>query len=229
MKTMKPTTGFGETFQYSNLMVSAGEFAAGHARSPKQKLGPAYDAAMKELVFGPLGMKFDNVRLRQSRQVRPRRAPSVRPARRAGGRADRGRGVDDSGAARRRGLVPTVRDLSRVILLELGKGTIGGKEIVSEANMLERRKQQVNIDQRAGLRPRAGRRRPRTACQWVTHGGGTARVPLGAPGPARARRRPRHPYQRRRRRCLQPGGRAPPDGAPVRRKARRHRRTWPRR
>jgi len=29
LATMKPTTGFGETFQYSNALVSAGGFAAG--------------------------------------------------------------------------------------------------------------------------------------------------------------------------------------------------------
>jgi CubicO group peptidase (beta-lactamase class C family) len=57
MKTMMPTTGFGETFQYSNMLVMAGGYAAAHALFPKLKLGPAFDRAMQEQVFGPLGMK----------------------------------------------------------------------------------------------------------------------------------------------------------------------------
>jgi len=56
MKTMKPTTAFGDTFQYSNLMVSAGGFASAHAFDPKRSLGDAYDAAMHDKVFEPIGM-----------------------------------------------------------------------------------------------------------------------------------------------------------------------------
>ena len=37
MKTMTPTTGFGDTYQYSNLMVAAGGFAAAHAADPDQR------------------------------------------------------------------------------------------------------------------------------------------------------------------------------------------------
>ncbi len=57
MKEMKPTTGFGETFQYSNYLVAAGGYAA--ARSFRQgSLKDAYEEAMRELVFNPLDMKM---------------------------------------------------------------------------------------------------------------------------------------------------------------------------
>ena len=57
MKEMKPTTGFGETFQYSNYLVAAGGYAA--ARSFRRgSLKDAYEEAMGELVFNPLDMKM---------------------------------------------------------------------------------------------------------------------------------------------------------------------------
>jgi CubicO group peptidase (beta-lactamase class C family) len=172
MKTMKPTTALGETFQYSNLMVSAGGFAAGHARSPKLKLGPAYDAAMKELVFGPLGMKsttFDFGKAARSDHAAPhpfdlRGEPVAVPI----AAEEWTIPVRPAGAA-----WSNVRDLSRVILLELGKGTIGGKEIVSEVNMLARRDQQVKITSELGygLGLVVGTAH---GVQVLRHGGGTA-------------------------------------------------------
>src|SRR5260370_12416076 len=57
MKEMKPTTGFGETFQYSNYLVAAGGYAA--ARSFRQgSLEGAYEEAMRGFVFDPLDMKM---------------------------------------------------------------------------------------------------------------------------------------------------------------------------
>jgi CubicO group peptidase (beta-lactamase class C family) len=144
MKTMVPTTGFGETFQYSNLMVSAGGFAAAHAQWPDLKLGPAYDKAMQQLVFGPLRMTsttFDFKKVAKSdhasshgQNLRGKYEPialkneemvlAVRPA----------------GAA-----WSNLRDLERVLLLELGKGKLDGQQVVSEANLMRRRAPMVKI------------------------------------------------------------------------------------
>lgn len=52
----QPTSAFGDTYQYSNLMAAAGGFLGGHVRFPHEELGSAYDRAMQELVFDPLGM-----------------------------------------------------------------------------------------------------------------------------------------------------------------------------
>src|SRR5204863_4608096 len=61
MREMKPTTKLGETFQYSNLMVAAGGFAAAHAFAPDRPLAAAYAAAMDAKIFGPIGMTSTTV------------------------------------------------------------------------------------------------------------------------------------------------------------------------
>ena len=53
----EPTSGFGEVFQYSNLMASAAGYIGAHIVHPERELGAAYDAAMLEKIFGPLGMR----------------------------------------------------------------------------------------------------------------------------------------------------------------------------
>ena len=56
LATMRPTSQFGELYQYSNLMADAAGFAGAHALYPQLELGAAYNAAMQTLVFDPLGM-----------------------------------------------------------------------------------------------------------------------------------------------------------------------------
>lgn len=53
----QPTSDFGDTFQYSNLMAAAAGFFGGHVAYPQRELGAAYDAVMQRLVFDPLGMR----------------------------------------------------------------------------------------------------------------------------------------------------------------------------
>jgi len=145
MKTMKPTTGFGETFQYSNLMVSAGGFAAAHAYAPKAKLGAAYDDAMQALVFKPLGMTsttldFKKVARAEHAAPHPRDLHGepvavpiaaeewVLPVRPAGGAWS------------------SVHDMARVLQLELARGKLDGKQLVAEEQLLARRKPQIKIN-----------------------------------------------------------------------------------
>jgi CubicO group peptidase (beta-lactamase class C family) len=61
MRQMSPTTGFGETFQYSNYLVAAGGYAAAHSYAHDLPLQDAYERAMRELVFEPLGMSHTSV------------------------------------------------------------------------------------------------------------------------------------------------------------------------
>ncbi len=56
LASTEPTSGFGEMFQYSNVMAAAAGYVGGHIAHPDRELGAAYDAAMQEQVFGPLGM-----------------------------------------------------------------------------------------------------------------------------------------------------------------------------
>jgi CubicO group peptidase (beta-lactamase class C family) len=145
MKRMVPTTGFGETFQYSNTMVSTGGYVAAHALHPELKLGPAYDKAMQEEVFGPLGMgatTFDFAAATKRNHALPHAhalSPEYRPIPLAWERAVVS--VRPAGAA-----WSNVRDMSRYLLVELGKGaTPDGKRFVSEENLLKRREPQVKI------------------------------------------------------------------------------------
>lgn len=149
MKTMVPTTGFGETFQYSNTMVSTGGYVAAHALSPKLKLGPAYDAAMQAKVFGPLGMRattFDFAKAKRQNHALPHAhawGPEYKPFPLAWEEAVIS--VRPAGAA-----WSNARDMSRFLLLELGKGvTPEGKRVVSEENLLKRREPQVKITDEA--------------------------------------------------------------------------------
>ncbi len=53
----EPTSGFGEGFQYSNTMAAAAGFVAGQVLHPGMELGAAYDKAIADKVFKPLGMR----------------------------------------------------------------------------------------------------------------------------------------------------------------------------
>lgn len=51
----QPTSGFGEIYQYNNQMAAAG-YVAAHIFYPNMEIGAAYDRAMQEYIFDPLGM-----------------------------------------------------------------------------------------------------------------------------------------------------------------------------
>jgi CubicO group peptidase (beta-lactamase class C family) len=53
----EPTSGFGEVFQYNNLMASAAGYIGGQLVNPGEELGAAYNAAMQKEIFDPLGMR----------------------------------------------------------------------------------------------------------------------------------------------------------------------------
>lgn len=143
----QPTSNFGELFQYNNLMASAAGYLGGSLAYPGMELGAAFDKAMQTRIFGPLGMVdtgFDNAKGESGNWARPHgldvdgrmTAMSnhfnhlVFPHRPAGGAWS------------------TTADMARYAQLELSKGLAPeGKRIVSEANILERRKPGVRVDQ----------------------------------------------------------------------------------
>ena len=145
MRGMKPTTGFGETFQYSNTMVATGGYVAAHALDARAKLGPAYDRAMQSLVFGPLGMKsttFDVAAVKAREHASPH-GRDLRLASHPLRLADEGGVVPvrPAGAA-----WSSVRDMAQYVSLELASGKdTRAKSIVSEANLKMRRTPQIKI------------------------------------------------------------------------------------
>jgi CubicO group peptidase (beta-lactamase class C family) len=144
---MKPTSQFGEVFQYSNLMVSAAGYVAAAKLRPGKEVGAAYDQAMREMLFVPLGMNdttFDFARAQRGNHARPHgddldghtRAArmdlnyAMVPARPAGG------------------VWTSARDMSRYVRMELARGkSPSGKAIVSEANLLARRQPQIMVSE----------------------------------------------------------------------------------
>jgi CubicO group peptidase (beta-lactamase class C family) len=172
LKTMVPTTRFGETFQYSNLLVMAGGYAAAHAFFPSLKLGPAFDKAMQKQVFDPLGMKdttYDFARAARADHATPHAsdlAGTIAPV-----------SLDDetwvTTVRPAGGQWSSVHDYARVLQLELGKGMLDGKRVVSEANLLERRKPQVRVSDELsyGMGLLVG---TANDVPVVTHNGGTA-------------------------------------------------------
>ena len=143
--TMQPTSKFGEIFQYSNLMAAAAGYIGGHIVHPDMELGAAYDAAMQQMIFDPLGMKsttFDYARALAGNHATPHGDDvngkptvaamdinySIVPARPAGA-------VWTSSA-----------DLIRYVQLELNQGKLpDGKQLVSAENLLARRAPQVPL------------------------------------------------------------------------------------
>ncbi len=145
MKGMKPTTPFGEVFQYSNLLVAAGGYAAGHAFDPKKALGPAYDAAMKAKIFDPIGMKsstLDFTAAARAEHATPHSANvayEVKPIPLA--MEHFSLPVRPAG-----GTWSNLKDMERYVMTEMAGGvTPEGKRVVSEANLIERRKPNVKM------------------------------------------------------------------------------------
>jgi CubicO group peptidase (beta-lactamase class C family) len=145
LASSQPTSGFGELFQYSNFMAAAAGYIGGHLAYPKMELGAAYDRAMQDRIFGPLGMRntgFDMAAGESGNWARPN-----------GVDVD-GKTVELSNAFNHvvmpyrptGGAWSTAADMARFVQLELSKGlTPEGKRLVSEANLLERRKRGVSI------------------------------------------------------------------------------------
>jgi CubicO group peptidase (beta-lactamase class C family) len=150
---MEPTSKFGELFQYSNLMASAAGYVGGHIYEPKRDLGPAYDNSMEKQIFAPLEMTnttFDMARAQRGNFASPHADDvdghptlstmdnnySVVPFRPAGG------------------VWTSAHDMTRYLMLELSRGKLpNGQQLVSEENLLIRRKPQVSIgeDQAYGM------------------------------------------------------------------------------
>jgi CubicO group peptidase (beta-lactamase class C family) len=138
----QPTSGFGEVFQYNNLMASAAGYVGAHIVHPGMEVGRAFDRAMDEKIFRPLGMTvttFDFDRATAGNWARPH----------SDGLDGKPAATLDAGMALNRAVAPfrpaggawsTANDLVKYVRFELREGRLDdGRQWVTPANLLERR------------------------------------------------------------------------------------------
>ena len=168
---IKPTARIGELYQYSNLMAVAGGYLGGHVAYPGLPLDQAYDRAMQELVFDPLGMTattFDFDAAMQGNFASPH-ATTI----------DGDTVVADMGINRMSivmrpdgGAWSNVDDLTRYLQMELASGLhADGHRYIGTAALQERLKGQVargGVEQWYGMGLKTDRR---LGILQVTHGG----------------------------------------------------------
>ena len=173
---MQPTTKFGEMFQYSNPLAGAAGFVGGHVAFPALPLGAAYDQAMADRVFKPLGMTsttFD-----YAKALAGNHATSHAPT------------VDGKPALAvmelNYSIIPlrpagagwsNIRDMLKYVQMELDEGTLpDGTRYIAKDTLLARREPQVPIGKDAtygmGLMVDTN-----TASPVVHHGGDHDRLP----------------------------------------------------
>jgi CubicO group peptidase (beta-lactamase class C family) len=143
--TMQPTSKFGEVFQYSNLMASAAGYVGAHTAYPDMELGAAYDKAMQEKIFDPLGMTsttFDYAKALAGNHASPHGddvdgKPKV---------ANMAFNYSIISARPAGGVWTSAHDFTRYVQLELSQGKLpDGRQLVSPENLLMRRAPQVPL------------------------------------------------------------------------------------
>jgi len=146
----EPTSAFGDVFQYNNLMASAAGYIGAHIVHPDREIGAAYDAAMQEKIFGPLGMRDTTFSMARALAAADHASPhgkdidgklqltsqeinnAVMPFRPAGGAWS------------------SPHDMILYVRNELTQGALpNGHRLVSASNLLERRRRGVPISEDA--------------------------------------------------------------------------------
>jgi CubicO group peptidase (beta-lactamase class C family) len=143
--TMKPTSKFGELFQYSNLMAAAAGYVAAHIIDPQTEPGAAYDRAMQSYVFDPLGMKSTTFDF--GRALSANHATAHSPD--ADGKTAKALMAINYAVIPLRpagGAWSSVRDMLKYVSMELAEGKLpNGTSYISKEPLLERRVPQVYI------------------------------------------------------------------------------------
>jgi CubicO group peptidase (beta-lactamase class C family) len=143
--TMKPTSKFGELFQYSNLMATAAGYVGAHVIDPQMEFGAAYDRAMQSYVFDPLQMRTTTFDARRALATNHATAHSPdadgKPAKAMTAINDAVIPLRPAGGA-----WSSVRDMLKYVSMELAEGKLAdGTTYISKEPLLERRAPQVHI------------------------------------------------------------------------------------
>lgn len=131
---LSPTTGFGETFQYSNQLVAVGGYATVHRLHPELPLFEAWDRSIHEEILNPLGMRMTTTRISEA-LTREHAMPhshdlqgNPRPF-----AIDIEHGIEALGPCG--GLWSNIDEMLRYVRMSLAEGALeDGTRLVSEAN-----------------------------------------------------------------------------------------------
>lgn len=142
---LSPTTGFGETFQYSNQLVAVGGYATAHRLHPELPLFDAWDRSVRDEVLNPLGMTLTTTRI--SEAVRHPHAMPHSQDWQGNPRAfdlQLERGIEAFGPCG--ALWSNVDEMLRYVRMSLAEGVLeDGTRLVSEANYRMRETPGVQI------------------------------------------------------------------------------------
>jgi CubicO group peptidase (beta-lactamase class C family) len=122
---LEPNKGFRSTFQYNNLMFLTAGFLAGKVTNT------SWEGLVRKKIFNPLGMKTSNFSVKDSRESPDFSLPYSK-------RDEKVveipfRDITTIGPAG--SINSSVNEMSKWVLLNLNKGKIGEKQIVSEGNL----------------------------------------------------------------------------------------------
>ncbi|WP_228124972.1 serine hydrolase domain-containing protein [Candidatus Methylospira mobilis] len=149
LSTLRPTSKFGEVFQYSNQLLSAAGYIGASVALPGRELGAAYDEIMQKRVFAPLQMArttFDFAQATQDNYALPHSFDLNGKAVVAHMAMKVDRTVEPDRPAG--GMWTSARDLSRYVMLELDRGKLpNGKQLISEKNLVIRRAPNVTVSE----------------------------------------------------------------------------------
>jgi CubicO group peptidase (beta-lactamase class C family) len=130
IRYLQPTADFRTTYQYQNLMFLTAGYLAG------ELAGSDWETFVQERILNPLGMTSTNYSVETSQQS----GDFALPYAEKDGKVEQipFRNIDLVGPAG--SINSNVEDMARWVMLHLGKGTIAGKQIVSEAQIAQMHK-----------------------------------------------------------------------------------------
>jgi CubicO group peptidase (beta-lactamase class C family) len=148
LASTEPTSGFGEIFQYNNLMASAAGYIGGHLTYPTGDLDRAFERAVTDKVWKPLGMSRTTLDFAAGTRGNWARPHAINIDGRPELILDNGQKLNYAftryGAAG--GAWSTANDLARYVRFELNEGKLDdGRQYVSAQNLLRRRAANVPV------------------------------------------------------------------------------------
>jgi len=127
LRHLEPSKDLRTTYQYNNLMFMTAGYLAG------QLAGASWEGVVRQRVFSPLGMRHTNLSVEDSKKDPNAALPYQKVKEEL--KEIPYRGIDEIGPAG--SINSCIDDMSRYLLLHLGKGVHGGRRIISESNLLQ--------------------------------------------------------------------------------------------